>query len=102
VLPSLPPDRLSWRGTPNPILAVEILSPSTAAWDRGVKRRRFQRSGIPEYWIVDPDARLIERWRPEDERPEILDQQLEWYPAGAPAPLAIDLPALFAEICGSV
>jgi Uma2 family endonuclease len=102
VLPGLPPDRLSWRGTPNPILAVEILSPSTAAWDRVVKRRRFQHSGIPEYWIVDLDARLIERWRPEDARPEILDQRLEWHPAEAPVPLGIDLPALFAEICGSV
>ena len=44
----------------------------------------------------------IERWRPEDARPEILDQRLEWHPAGAPAPLGIDLRALFAEICGSV
>ena len=39
---------------------------------RQLKRRRYQRQGIPEYWILDLDARLLERWRPGDERPEIL------------------------------
>ncbi|MGA2382737.1 MAG: Uma2 family endonuclease [Bryobacteraceae bacterium] len=41
-------------------LAVEVLSPSTARADRIVKRRRLQRAKVPEYWIVDLDARLIE------------------------------------------
>jgi Uma2 family endonuclease len=82
------------------LLAVEVLSPSSARADRHLKRRRYQRAGIPEYWIVDLDTRLVERWRPEDERPEILDGRLEWRPAGAGAPLAIDLEALFAEVLG--
>jgi hypothetical protein len=34
--------------------------------------------GVPEYWIVDLDARLIERWTPADERPEILRERLAW------------------------
>jgi Uma2 family endonuclease len=46
------------------LLAVEVLSPSSAHFDRVRKRRFFQRVGVPEYWIVDVDARLIERWRP--------------------------------------
>ncbi len=37
-----------------PDIAVEVLSPSTAAIDRGRKRRMFARYGVPEYWIVDP------------------------------------------------
>ena len=82
------------------LLAVEVLSPSTARADRTIKRRRFQRARIPEYWIVDPDARVIERWRPDDERPEILAERVTWHPEGATEPLTIELPPLFARIHG--
>lgn len=87
-----------WSEIKTLLLAVEVLSPSTARADRAVKRRLFQRVGVPEYWIVDVEARLVERWRPGDERPEILTDTLVWHPAGAPEPLVIDLPKLFAEI----
>ena len=43
-----------------PDIVVEVLSPSTAATDRGRKMRTFARYGVPEYWIVDPIARRIE------------------------------------------
>jgi Uma2 family endonuclease len=43
-----------------PDLAVEVLSPSTAARDRGRKKEMFARFGVPEYWIVDPKAETIE------------------------------------------
>lgn len=39
----------------HPLLFVEVLSPSTARFDRVVKRARYARAGI-EYWIVDLDA----------------------------------------------
>jgi Uma2 family endonuclease len=51
---------------------------------------------VPEYWIVDLDARLVERWRPEDTRPEILTERLDWLPEGALEPFQLDLPAYFA------
>jgi Uma2 family endonuclease len=79
-------------------LAVEVLSPSTARADRFVKRRRFQKAGIPEYWIVDLDARLVERWRPGDVRPEVLAEKLEWQPEPSLPPLVLDLVALFREV----
>lgn len=47
----------------SPDLAVEVLSPSTASNDRGRKMRMFQRYGVPEYWIVDPNAETIEVYR---------------------------------------
>lgn len=84
------------------LLVVEVSSPSTARADRTTKRRRFQRAGIPEYWIVDLDARVIERWRPEDERPEVLGETIAWRPQGAAAPLTIELAPLFARIHGEV
>jgi Uma2 family endonuclease len=43
-----------------PDLAIEVLSPSTARNDRGRKRNLFARHGVPEYWIVDPDAKRVE------------------------------------------
>jgi Uma2 family endonuclease len=100
VMPSIPADR-AWASFPNPVLVVEILSPGTARFDRSVKRHRFQRSGIPEYWIVDLDARVIERWRPADVRPEIADQRLTWHPVGASEALTLDLPSWFTGVWGT-
>lgn len=51
--------------------------------------------------MVDLDARAVERWRPLDERPEILDDGMAWQPAGAADALAIDLPRFFAGVWGS-
>jgi Uma2 family endonuclease len=39
-----------------PALVVEILSPSTRKRDQGIKRRLYDRSGVREYWLVEPDA----------------------------------------------
>lgn len=88
----------NWSDIRGLVLAVEILSPSTARVDRTRKRALYQREGVPEYWIVDVDARLIERWRPEDARPEIVTERLEWQPDSAQPPLVLDLPSLFAAI----
>lgn len=69
VLPSTSFDR--WEDAPLPLLVVEALSPATARYDRGLKRRFYQRAGVPEYWIVDIDGGVVERWRPGDERPAL-------------------------------
>ncbi|MFN0178876.1 MAG: Uma2 family endonuclease [Gemmatimonadales bacterium] len=87
-----------WSDTPTPFLVVEVSSPSTARYDRVVKRPAFQDAGIAEFWIVDLDARLVERWRPADSRPEIVIDRLRWKAAGADTPLEIDLVAFFAEL----
>jgi Uma2 family endonuclease len=84
----------SWSDVGVPVLAAEILSPGTASRDRGKKRRIYQQAGVAEYWIVDADARLIERWTPTDVRPEILDTTAVWAPDGE-ALLSLDLSALF-------
>jgi len=82
-------------------LAVEVLSPTTAARDRLAKRRIYQQATVAEYWIVDPDARLVERWTPDDERPEIADGTLRWNPVDE-VETEIDLRELFRKAVGEI
>jgi hypothetical protein len=49
---------------------------------------------------VDLDARLIERWTPTDERPEILRERLVWTDPVSGAELVLDVPRYFAELWG--
>lgn len=87
-----------WTDIAGLVLAIEVLSPSTAHYDRMVKRQFYQRAGVSEYWIVDLDARLIERWRPQDERPEIVHELMRWQPGGAPEALDFDVARFFAPL----
>ncbi len=45
---------------PVPDFVVEVLSPSTAATDRGVKFEDYAAHGVAEYWLVDPEAETVE------------------------------------------
>ena len=79
------------------LLAIEVLSPTTAGLDRYKKRPTYQREGVREYWIVDADARFVERWRPDVDEPEIIRAVIEWRAPGAADVLDIDLDLLFAH-----
>lgn len=89
-----------WNDITSLILVVEVLSPSTARYDRQLKRRRYQRAGVPEYWVVDLEARLIERWRPADDRPEILDERLPFSLEPDGNTLEIDVARFFCTVHG--
>ncbi|SNZ16853.1 Uma2 family endonuclease [Hydrogenobacter hydrogenophilus] len=43
-----------------PDIVVEILSPSTAYYDLLEKKEVYERSGVKEYWIVDPKRKTFE------------------------------------------
>lgn len=45
-----------------PVLAIEVLSPSTRAYDLLLKKDRLQRAGCQHYWVVDPDVPAITAW----------------------------------------
>ena len=45
-----------------PLLAVEVLSPSTRGIDLLLKKDRLARAGCPHYWAVDPDEPSITAW----------------------------------------
>ena len=42
-----------------PDLVVEVLSPSSAKKDRGYKKDLYEKTGVQEYWIVEPALRSI-------------------------------------------
>jgi len=89
------PERLSDVG--RLLLAVEVLSPSTARVDRVKKRRVYREEDVPEYWIIDVDARTIERSTLRDDRIDIYDSTLEWLPEGATEPLHVDIEKLLRD-----
>lgn len=43
-----------------PDLIIEILSPSTRRHDRMTKFNLYQRAGVKEYWVVDPDSKDVQ------------------------------------------
>jgi Uma2 family endonuclease len=50
------------RLTGAPDLVVEVLSPSTAKFDRQEKYKAYEKHGVREYWIVDAVHEVLEVW----------------------------------------
>jgi Uma2 family endonuclease len=65
------------RGAPD--IAIEVLSPSTAGNDLVRKRRIYERHGVSEYWVIDPEERTARIYRRKAGR---LVQSEELGPAG--------------------
>jgi Uma2 family endonuclease len=55
------PSKLDERGCNGaPDLVIEILSPSTSSRDKVLKFNLYLEAGVREYWVVEPDARLVQ------------------------------------------
>ena len=89
---------LDWSHMKTLLLVVEISSPSTTRHDRFTKRRLYQEVGIPSYWIVDPDQKLVEVWTPNAKFPDVRRDSVVWQPEGAEAPFELSLDELFGPI----
>jgi Uma2 family endonuclease len=79
------------------LLAIEVQSPGNPLYDHQVKRTLYLSNGVPEYWIVDAEARTVTRWRSLDDPGEVFTKRIEWHPSGMERPLVIDLTSLFVE-----
>jgi Uma2 family endonuclease len=58
--------KLHLRGAPE--LVIEIGSPSTRQRDETIKRHLYERTGVSEYWFVDPELDVVRVYRRESER----------------------------------
>jgi len=74
VLDTLPPDDAQYVGVP--LIAFEILSPSTRERDRNYKARRLLGLGVKEVWLVDPDHKAIEVLAVDGERSARDDERV--------------------------
>ena len=83
-----------------PDLVVEILSPTTAIRDRTIKRERYARHGVPEYWIVDTVARRVEVYHLHEDAdsPRIVTDLLRWQPVEGGPVLELDVAELLADL----
>ena len=61
-------DEAGGEDLPVPLLVVEVLSPSTAARDREVKRIRYLEAGVGEVWLIDRENRTIDVYDAEHHR----------------------------------
>lgn len=57
-------DKHGCKGAPD--MVIEILSPSTRRHDRLVKLGLYQRAGVREYWIVNPDEQTVQVFTQDD------------------------------------
>lgn len=64
-----------------PDLVVEVLSPGTSKNDKGYKKDLYEKSGVKEYWIVDPLARAIDAYRLREGR-FVLEEVCAIFPEG--------------------
>lgn len=80
-----------------PDLVIEILSPTTAHRDRGIKLRLYERQRVAEYWVVDPENDAVDVWRFDAEpRHQRFTDRLPVRLAGETAG-EIDLAGIFAR-----
>ena len=77
------------------LLAVEVVSPSNPLLDYQVKRDLYLREGVGEYWVINPAARNVSRWRGRDDPGEVLSKEAAWHPDGMSAPFVLDLVSFF-------
>jgi Uma2 family endonuclease len=80
-----------------PDLIVECVAPDTADRDRGLKRERYAHFGVPEYWVIDAQARTVEIYRnsgADAHVPEVVRERWAWQPMPNGPVLELDLPEL--------
>ncbi|MEW5814567.1 MAG: Uma2 family endonuclease [Spirochaetota bacterium] len=62
-------DRLDYKGAVGaPDIAIEVLSPYTSLKDQREKLKLYERFGVKEYWIIEPEYKTLQIYRLNQER----------------------------------
>ena len=83
-----------------PDLVIEVLSPSTMKYDLRLKYNLYQKAGVKEYWIVDPEKQIVSVYTLEDGRynaAAVYNSQSEIL-VGVLDDCKIDLRTVFADL----
>jgi Uma2 family endonuclease len=94
VRPLASPAVEDWAELPTPILVVEVLSGTTRRRDLLQKRALYLDAGVPEYWVIDPEAQTVRVVRSRD-NDVIASEMVEWQPVGASDAFVIRVSSLF-------
>ena len=78
-----------------PDLLVEIISPSSSQYDCTTKKELYERSGVPQYWIVDPFEHTLDQF-------VLRDGKYQLQPAAANRPASIINDAMAVSNGGSL
>jgi Uma2 family endonuclease len=79
-------------------IAIEIVSDATAAIDRGVKFKEYQKGGVLEYWIIDPEAKEALFYRLNEEGKYIAQKvENDTYKTNQLPDLVLHVPSLWEE-----
>lgn len=83
----------------SPDLVIEILSKSTAVYDKGAKRETYERNGVREYWLVDPRNKSVEVYGLVEQRYKLIGYQEETgiVKSAALEGFEVDVEKIFAE-----
>ncbi|MCU0646017.1 MAG: Uma2 family endonuclease, partial [bacterium] len=86
---------LNIQGAPD--LIIEILSPSSIETDRIFKKLVYEKFGVKEYWIVDPQEEKIEIWAFNDTRYQLFHKakKTEKFKSKLLEDLELDLSLIF-------
>lgn len=82
------------------LLAIEIESPGNPLYDYHTKRELYLGNGVAEYWVVNPEARIVSRFRSRDDPGEVFSKRISWQPADIQSVMEIDLTTLLDEALG--
>lgn len=91
-----------WKDITEWLLAVEIVSPSSAVYDRDYKRRAYLALGVQDYWVVDPMQRTIEVSRSLDDAPRVECRVFRYDVPGTSHWVPIEVPRVFRAVRGLI
>ncbi len=82
---------------PIPDLIVEVLSKGTEARDRGIKYQDYQNHGVKEYWIIEPNKKIVEQYLLNEKKEYQLELKTKTgeITASTIEGLVIPIPAIF-------